>query len=207
MSEYKDYGYESNSFNHIHQYLLHPLMDIILKKRNRVILDLGCGNGWLTNYLIENGFDAYGTDASQSGIEIARLKNPGHFYVQDLTKDNLPEELQNIKFNTIISTEVIEHLYSPRDYFDFCKRILQNSGGGEIIVSTPYHGYLKNLALSITGKMDTHFTALWDGGHIKFWSVKTLSKILEEKGFTDIQFKGCGRLPFLWKSMIMYSEI
>ena len=61
-------------------------------------------------------------------------------------------------------------------------------GGGEMIISTPYHGYLKNLALAITGKFDRHFTVLWDGGHIKFWSVKTLTKLLNEFGFEVVEF-------------------
>jgi 2-polyprenyl-3-methyl-5-hydroxy-6-metoxy-1,4-benzoquinol methylase len=119
----------------------------------------------------------------------------------------LPDELRDINFNTIISTEVIEHLYSPRDYFDFCKRVLQKSGGGELIVSTPYHGYVKNVVLSVTGQMDKHFTVLWDGGHIKFWSKKTLSNVLQERGFQNLKFVGCGRLPYLWKSMIMTARI
>jgi hypothetical protein len=39
-------------------------------------------------------------------------------------------------------------------------------------VSTPYHGYHKNLGLALSGKMDAHFTALWEGGHIKFFSIR-----------------------------------
>ncbi len=207
MSDYKDYRYNTDNFSHIHQYLLKPILEILSKKKDRRILDIGCGNGWLVNLLIEYGFNAYGTDASESGIEIARRKNPDRFFVQDLTKDDLPDELKGIGYDTIISTEVIEHLYAPREYLDFCKRILQKSGGGDLIISTPYNGYLKNVILSVTGKMDSHFTVLWDGGHIKFWSVKTLTKVLEEKSFREIEFKGCGRFPFLWKSMIITSRI
>jgi hypothetical protein len=50
--------------------------------------------------------------------------------------------------------------------------------------------------------MDTHFTALWDGGHIKFFSVKTLSELISRHGFTDLQFSYYGRAPYLWKNMI-----
>jgi 2-polyprenyl-3-methyl-5-hydroxy-6-metoxy-1,4-benzoquinol methylase len=207
MSDYKDYGYRTDDFNHIHQYVLRPLLEILSKKKNRTILDVGCGNGWLANYLIAQGFNAYGTDASISGIEIARRKHKDRFFLQDLTKDDLPKELSSISFDTIISTEVIEHLYAPREYINFCKKILEKNGEGELIVSTPYHGYLKNIVLSVTGNMDKHFTVLWDGGHIKFWSFSTLSKLLAENGFKDIKFKGCGRVSYLWKSMIISSRI
>ena len=56
--------------------------------------------------------------------------------------------------------------------------------------------------MALTGKMDSHFTVLWDHGHIKFWSMKTLSALLLEAGFVDIRFKRVGRIPLLAKSMI-----
>ncbi len=69
-------------------------------------------------------------------------------------------------------------------------------------MSTPYHGYWKNLAMAVTGKLDAHFTALWDGGHIKFWSMRTLRALLEEAGFVDVEFTLVGRIKPLAKSMI-----
>jgi len=59
---------------------------------------------------------------------------------------------------------VIEHLFLPRALLRFAAKVLKPSGS--LILSTPYHGYLKNLALALTGKLDKHFTVLWDGGHI-----------------------------------------
>jgi 2-polyprenyl-6-hydroxyphenyl methylase/3-demethylubiquinone-9 3-methyltransferase len=50
--------------------------------------------------------------------------------------------------------------------------------------------------------MDRHFTALWDHGHIKFWSMDTLGELLREAGFVDIRFERVGRVPALAKSMI-----
>ncbi|GGC23871.1 hypothetical protein GCM10011363_45530 [Marivita lacus] len=99
-----------------------------------------------------------------------------------------------------ISLEVVEHIYAPRDY----ARTLFDpvEPGGNAIVSTPYHGYLKNLAPALTGKMDRHFTAGWDHGHIKFWSIATLTQLLTEAGFEHIRFRRVGRVPQLAKSMI-----
>jgi 2-polyprenyl-3-methyl-5-hydroxy-6-metoxy-1,4-benzoquinol methylase len=207
MTAYKDYGFSSAKWSCIHKYLLDPIVQILSRKKDRKILDIGCGNGWMTNHLIGLGYDVYATDASPTGIEIARMTNPDRFFLQDLTENELPGPLRQMSFNTILSTEVIEHLYAPREYLDFCKKILVASGGGELILSTPYHGYLKNLVLSLSGQMDRHFTVLWDGGHIKFWSRKTLSGVLTERGFGEVQFTGCGRLPYMWKSMILSSQI
>jgi 2-polyprenyl-6-hydroxyphenyl methylase/3-demethylubiquinone-9 3-methyltransferase len=73
-------------------------------------------------------------------------------------------------------------------------------------VSTPYHGYLKNLALALSGKLDKHFTALWDGGHIKFFSIATLGQLLREAGFKDLRFVRVGRIPPLAKSMLAIAK-
>lgn len=54
--------------------------------------------------------------------------------------------------------------------------------------------------------MDSHFTALWDHGHIKFWSIPTLTQLMRETGFTNIQFRRVGRVPALAKSMIAVAE-
>lgn len=205
MAEYKDYGYTHNRPRHTFAYLTAPLMALLSQDKNRYILDLGCGNGYLVNYLLKEGYNAYGTDASENGIAIARQEHPDRFFLQDLSTGKLPEELQPIPFDTIISTEVIEHLYDPQGFIEFCKNCLPKNG--ELIISTPYHGYLKNLVLSIMNKWDTHWSPMWYGGHIKFWSRNTLSKLLTDNGFELTEFKGCGRVPYFWKSMIIKAKL
>jgi 2-polyprenyl-3-methyl-5-hydroxy-6-metoxy-1,4-benzoquinol methylase len=205
MTEYKDYGFYTDQPAHTFGYLQAPLLSLVDKSRNRYILDLGCGNGYLANYLISQGFNAYGTDASAEGIAIARRANPDKFFIQDLSTGKLPVELRGIPFDTVVSTEVIEHLYDPAGFIDFCKQVLKQDG--ELILSTPYHGYLKNLMLSLFNKWDSHLGPGWYGGHIKFWSKATLSKVLTDAGFTIVEFKGCGRLPYFWKSMIIKAKL
>jgi hypothetical protein len=62
---------------------------------------------------------------------------------------------------------------------------------------------LKNLLISLLNKWDQHANPLWDGGHIKLWSRQTLTALLRETGFVNIQFRGAGRFPWLWMTMVM----
>jgi 2-polyprenyl-3-methyl-5-hydroxy-6-metoxy-1,4-benzoquinol methylase len=104
----------------------------------------------------------------------------------------------------VVSTEVIEHCYAPRLWVSAA--FTASRPGGVLIASTPYHGYLKNLALAASGKFDAHFTALWDGGHIKFWSRHTLTSLLAEVGVEVMAFRGADRWPWLWKSMLIVAR-
>jgi 2-polyprenyl-3-methyl-5-hydroxy-6-metoxy-1,4-benzoquinol methylase len=205
MSDYKDYGFHTDQPAHTFNYLQAPILSLLDKGRNNLILDLGCGNGYLANYLISQGFDACGTDASAEGIAIAKQANPDRFFIQDIASGELPSELNGLKFDTVISTEVIEHLYDPAGFVEFCKKVL--NGKGELIISTPYHGYLKNLTLSMFNKWDHHLSPDWYGGHIKFWSRATLTNLLTKAGLEVIAFKGCGRVPYFWKSMIIKARL
>ena len=203
---YQDYNFHSDQQPHTQKYLSAPIEKSLQQLGSKNLLDVGCGNGAFAAYLLSKSYNVHGIDASQTGIEIAR-KNYGkdRFFVQNVESETLTEELKDIPFDTIISTEVVEHVYSPKQYMQFCHNILAPRGG-HIIISTPYHGYLKNVALALSGKMDNHFTALWEGGHIKFFSKKTLSTLMEQSGFEVVGFYGAGRLPYLWKSMILVGK-
>jgi 2-polyprenyl-3-methyl-5-hydroxy-6-metoxy-1,4-benzoquinol methylase len=206
MEVYKEYQYYNENADHSHAYLKSNLIKL-LGYDSKKILDLGCGNGSLTKCLIEKGFDAYGTDASASGINIAKQTYPERFEIQDLSSQELPEKLNDKIFDTIIAIEVIEHLYNPREFVSSCKKILKRSSAGKLILSTPYHGYIKNVIISLMGKWESHANPLWDGGHIKLWSKKTLTKLLTEQGFKVVDSVGCGRVPYLWKSIMIMAVL
>ena len=105
-------------------YQVSALLAQLDKTKNSCILDLGCGNGYLVNLLVDHGYNAFGTDASEKGIAIAKKRYPDRFFVQDLSIDELPHGLSAMPFDTIISTEVIEHLYDPEQFIRFCGKNL-----------------------------------------------------------------------------------
>lgn len=166
----------------------------------RSICDLGCGNGHISGRLAALGYRVTGVDASASGIQIARRAYPGVEFVNAL----IDRHLDVGQFDLVISSDVIEHLYRPADLLEAASS--QLNPGGQILLGTPYHGYLKNLVLAATGKLDAHFSALHDGGHIKFFSVNTLSKLMRAHGFEDLSFTYYGRAPWLWKNMICHAR-
>jgi 2-polyprenyl-6-hydroxyphenyl methylase/3-demethylubiquinone-9 3-methyltransferase len=200
-----EYGYQSAEASCAHGYLVPTVLNALMKWQPRPpcrVLDAGCGNGYTAGVLLRKGFEVVGVDASEAGIALARAAHPeGRFECLSLYED-VRDRLGS--FDAIVSTEVIEHLYDPRRFVARMKEALYP--GGLVIVSTPYHGYLKNLVMAIVGKWDRHLTAMWDGGHIKFWSRSTLCALLEENGFEILDFLGSGRLAWLWKSMIVVAR-
>lgn len=196
-----DYGYSNSAHSHSHEYLLPVVGQLLADLKPKRIFDLGCGNGSTTAHLSKS-YDIVGVDASTSGIGQARRAFPKIRFEVASAYDDLAATFG--QFDAVISLEVVEHLYDPRLYAKNMFNLVRPGGG--VIVSTPYHGYLKNLALAASGKMDQHFTALWDGGHIKFFSIRTLTQLLTEAGFVDLHFKRVGRIPAIAKSMICYGR-
>ncbi|MCR2745209.1 class I SAM-dependent methyltransferase [Limnobacter parvus] len=161
--------------------------------------DLGCGNGSIARAMQAKGWKVSGVDPSLDGVMFAKDNDP---YI-DLHVGSAYDDLRT-KFGTfhlVYSLEVVEHLYAPRDYAKTLVSLMQDDGVA--IVSTPYHGYWKNLVMALTGRMDSHFTALWDDGHIKFWSIRTLTQLFAEVGLDVIRINRIGRVPALAKSMIL----
>jgi len=164
------------------------------------VLDVGCGNGFLCGEFLKRGCEVVGTDLSPQGIDLARKTyHNGRFELLAADTEVL-QQLGEPPFDIVISTEVVEHLDAPRAWAKACFEALKP--GGRFICTTPYHGYFKNLMISLLGKWDTHVNPLWEGGHIKLWSKRTLSRLLREAGFRTLEFRGAGRIPGLWMTMI-----
>jgi 2-polyprenyl-3-methyl-5-hydroxy-6-metoxy-1,4-benzoquinol methylase len=186
-------------------YIAPRVLSLLSATQGQRVLDIGSGNGSLCAQLAAAGYQVVGVEYDKSGVAIAKSAYPNipfyHFGVQDSPADLLQHEQE---FDAVISTEVVEHLFAPHMLPMYARAVLKPRG--KLIVTTPYHGYIKNVAISLLGKWDHHHTSLWHGGHIKFWSRATLSALLEANGFRVVSFSGVGRLPYLWKSMVLVAE-
>lgn len=181
--------------------LTNAFIDIVSSLENVTsVCDLGCGNGYMAGRLAELGYTVTGVDASESGIAIARANFLQSTFVHATIDSSLRDRTGLESFDLVVSSDVIEHLYRPADLIEAAASLVKPNG--RILIGTPYHGYLKNLVLSVTGKMDSHFCVNDVGGHIKFFSVKTLSELLMKHGFRDLRLSYYGRAQWLWKNMI-----
>lgn len=197
MTVSSSYRFTTSRPSQSHRYLL-PVVERKLKRASaKRVFDLGCGNG-STAERLSHRYQVRGVDPSEDGIREAQRAYPHLELRTGSTYDDLASRYG--VFDAVISLEVVEHVYEPRRWAHTLFSLVRP--GGTAIVSTPYHGYLKNLVLALTGKMDQHFSALWDGGHIKFWSIATLSQLLYEVGFDNLEVDRVGRIPSLAKSMV-----
>jgi 2-polyprenyl-3-methyl-5-hydroxy-6-metoxy-1,4-benzoquinol methylase len=200
-----DYGWSSDQGPQSCGYIAPRILELLKQLNVKRVLDLGAGNGALCAQIGLQGYEVAGVEYDKAGFELARTSHPAISFYNFGVQDNPAELLsQEQAFDAVVSTEVIEHLFSPHLLPIYARGVLKQ--GGYLIVTTPYHGYLKNLALTIFGKWDHHHTVLWHGGHIKFWSRATLTQLLTENGFRVVGFSGVGRMPYLWKSMVLVAQ-
>jgi SAM-dependent methyltransferase len=149
------------------------------KKR---ILEVGCGLGYLTYSMIKAGFNVTGLDISMNAIVKATARYGKHFVCADLHEYG---QKTDIKYDTIILTEVIEHVPNIYEILSSLTGLL--SDGGEIVITTPNKSSFSTETVWYTDLPPIH---LW------WLSEASMSQIADKIGysvkFTD--FSKCNSL-------------
>lgn len=151
------------------------------------VLDIGCGDGFLTKLLSNHVSEVVGVDVSISGLRFAKLKcknNKIHIVLASATA--LP--FKKGFFNAVTMFEVIEHLNNQEIgvVLSEIRRILK--GNAKFILTTPNPRNLKNFLLRKRKVSDKH---------PKEYTQKELLTVL--KDFETIQISGIYLpLPILW---------
>lgn len=163
-------------------------------------VDAGCGNGYFTKKLSDAGFNAVGMDASGKAVEKAGERYPDlEFFHGAVDMGKWP--FDDGRIDAVLITEVIEHVYDVRHTFREINRILRP--GGHVILTTPYHGFLKNLIITLTA-FESHFNVYAD--HIRFFTNKSLTATLRDHGFEPVVWSHIGRVRWLSKSVMVTAK-
>ena len=135
------------------------------------ILDIGCAIGSLLARLRERGWKTTGVEISGPQAEYCRLKRNLDVASLPLEENRFP----GASFDVVLASHLIEHLNDPAGLVREVYRILAPEG--RFFVTTP----------NIAGFQARLFKGRWRSAifdHLYLFSVKTLSRLLAENGFT-----------------------
>ncbi len=154
------------------------------------VLDVGCGEGQLTAELARAGFEVLGVDVAEEPLCRLRARHPELDARRVSVDGDWP--LPDAGFDAVWAGETIEHVADTAAWLSEIRRVLRS--GGTLALSTPAHGRLRMLALALSGRrFDEHFDPRSD--HVRFYTRRTLARLLAEFGFERIAIRGGGGPP------------
>jgi 2-polyprenyl-3-methyl-5-hydroxy-6-metoxy-1,4-benzoquinol methylase len=154
------------------------------------VLDVGCGEGRFAGELARAGAEVVGIDIAERALSRARRLEPE--LDLRLIEEGVPWPLQDASFDLVWAGEVIEHVADTAPWLSELRRVLRP--GGRLLLSTPNNGPLALLRAAISrDAFATRFDP--EGEHLRFYSRPTLTRLVEELGFQEVEIRLHGGLP------------
>ncbi len=154
------------------------------------VLDVGCGEGQLTAAIAEAGYEVLGLDVADEPLRRSRSRYAGLAVRRVEPGGDWP--LPDAGFDAVWAGETIEHVADTARWLSELRRVLRS--GGSLILSTPAHGSLARLALALSARrFERHFDPRAD--HLRFYTRRTLTHLLEDFGFEQLEVREAGGLP------------
>lgn len=164
---YKKYSNKNPLMSIVISHFLNQVKLIIDSLDGDNILDVGCGEGFVIDFLKNKNI--IGLDISEDALIIAKTQSPDNrFFRGDIY--NLPFQKDN--FDIVIVIEVLEHINDVERAIDDVKRVSKKY----CIFSVPNEPYFRLMNL-LRGKNISRFGN--DIEHIQNWSTGEFVKLLE----------------------------
>jgi 2-polyprenyl-3-methyl-5-hydroxy-6-metoxy-1,4-benzoquinol methylase len=141
------------------------------------VLDIGSGNGWLLDRLQGRDNLVVSVDLGKNNLMKLKKKHGEKFHAVVADAAQLP--FKSEVFDTIIASEILEHLNNPELTVRESHHILAR--GGKVVISTPHKEILRTY-LCIHCNQQTPANA-----HIHSFDKKRHEDILEQQGFSAIR--------------------
>lgn len=180
---------------------------------NSSILDIGCGDGTVMEYINinNNPKDIVGIDISKRAVDYVNSKG-FRAYEIDVLSERFAEFMNGKSFDYIIITEVLEHIQDP----EIVITLLRNHVEKCVFVSIPNAGFVRNRLRLLFGRFPLVVIQQHIKEHIRFWTLKDFKYWAEYHGYRVekvIATSGTGIknlsllekwLPSLFANQIMY---
>ncbi len=150
------------------------------------LLDVGCAVGFFIDEGRKRGWQVEGMDVSSFAVDYASE----HFGL-NVRNGTLTElEFENGAYDMVTLWDVIEHVPDPKAYIQRAAELLRQ--GGVISLATPD---VDSIPAKLAGRRWVGYKLSEE--HIYYFSIKTLSQMLEEAGFEVLDVRHVGKFVTL----------
>jgi methionine biosynthesis protein MetW len=155
------------------------------------VLEIGCATGYMTEYLVrDKQCRVLGVEPVQEQAEAARQR--GLEVITGLidssgTLDHLIAHTEKHGlFEVIFMSQVIEHIGDPAATLRTLKNLLTPEG--YLVISTCSIVHWKCRLKILSGRWEYEDYGIFDRTHLRFFTIKSFRHLLEESGYTVVDF-------------------
>lgn len=170
-------GHES-FFSYVHAGAILKLARRYLR-RDRMILDLGCGPGYLTGALLSEGFQCTAVDSSPESVRFVSERYDGDPRFEGASVGGVSQvPFDDGTVGTVFLIEVLEHLTDEEvaASLEECRRILTR--GGHVVITVPH---AEDLALNLIACPECA-GVFHRVQHLQSYSIPRMRQLLEAHG-------------------------
>src|SRR6266446_4013085 len=149
------------------------------------VLDLGCGRARLGVEIERLGYTVTGIDNSPVACATARTRISEVIEGDFTDSVGTAASLKGRQFDWLLAADVLEHLAEPKSALCFYRRFLKP--GGRLIVSLPNVAVWDNRLRLFFGRFDYTDSGVLDRTHLRFFTFRTVRRLLAGSGFTVIR--------------------
>lgn len=153
--------------------------------QGRTVLDVGCGNGYLSALLAERGFAVTGVERRDGYTK--PFPDSVALIEADL-ENGLPDTGR--LYDYILCADILEHLRSPRCLLQQLHRITRP--GGSLIASLPNSGNIYFRLNILAGRFPQDDKGLFDRTHLRFYMWRGWKELLESTGWKVSAIRSSG---------------